>query len=207
VLTRVSNAVRIIGNLSRATLVLGAIAFGLATAGGAGAAPPPLANLFSGGFELIDHNGKPRSSAGFRGRFMLIFFGYTYCPTICPTNLQHMAQALEQLGDKAKNIQPIFITIDPARDTPGVLKDYLENFGTKFLGLTGTETQIRGVAKSYRVHRRKVIPDKSAPKDYLVDHSSLTLLIGPDGKFRTLFPHNTTGPVMARRMEKYLGSK
>ena len=178
----------------------------MATAGGAGAnpAPPPLANLFSGGFELTDHNGTPRSSKEFRGRFMLVFFGYTYCPTICPTNLQHMAQALEQLGDEAAKIQPIFITIDPARDTPGVLKDYVANFGDRFLGLTGSPAQIRRVAKSYRVHRRKVIPDKAAPADYLVDHSSLTLLIGPDGKFRTLFPHDTTGPVLAKRMEKYL---
>ena len=172
----------------------------------ASAAMPPLADLFSGDFDLIDHNETPRSSKDFRGRFMLIFFGYTYCPTICPTNLQHMAQALELLGDKAEKVQPIFITIDPARDTPGVLKDYLENFGTKFLGLTGTETQIRSVAKSYRVHRRKIILDKSAPQDYLVDHSSLTLLMGPDGKFRTLFPHDTTGSVMAKRMEKYLNA-
>ena len=168
------------------------------------ATPPPLANLFSGGFELTDHNGKSRSSNDFRGRFMMIFFGYTYCPTICPTNLQHMAQALDLLGKKADKVQPLFITIDPGRDTPEVLKDYVANFGTKILGLTGSEAQIRGVARSYRVHRRKVVPDGSDPEDYLVDHSSLTLLIGPDGKFRTLFPHDTTGQVMAKRMEKYL---
>jgi protein SCO1/2 len=170
------------------------------------AAPPALESLFSGGFELTDHNGTPRTSQEFRGRFMLIFFGYTYCPTICPTNLQQMAQALELLGDKAKKIVPIFITIDPKRDTPALLKEYMANFGPKFLGLTGTDAQIRAVTKSYRVHRRKVIPDTSAPQDYLVDHSSLTLLLGPDGKFRTLFPHNTTGPVMAKRMAKYLSA-
>jgi protein SCO1/2 len=117
-----------------------------------------------------------------------------------------MAQALELLGDKAKKIVPIFITIDPKRDTPALLKEYMANFGPKFLGLTGTDAQIRAVTKSYRVHRRKVIPDTSAPQDYLVDHSSLTLLLGPDGKFRTLFPHNTTGPVMAKRMAKYLSA-
>jgi protein SCO1/2 len=193
----------VVGSFLRVAIT--ALFLGAAAEVGAGTAPPALANLFSGGFDLTDHNGKPRSSEAFRGRFMLIFFGYTYCPTICPTNLQHMTQALELLGSRAKKIQPIFITIDPARDTPGVLKDYLANFGTGFLGLTGTENQIRRVAKSYRVHRRRVIPDKAAPKDYLVDHSSLTLLIGPDGKFRTLFPHDTTGPVMAKRMEKYLG--
>jgi protein SCO1/2 len=80
----------------------------------------------------------------------------------------------------------------------------MANFGLKFLGLTGTDAQIGAVTKGYRVHRRKVIPDTSAPEDYLVDHSRLTLLLGPDGKFRRLFPHNTTGPVMAKRMTKYL---
>jgi protein SCO1/2 len=200
--------VRIKRELLFAALLGGVVTIGLPPGnwGGstASAAPPPLANLFSGGFDLTDHHGNARSSKDFRGRFMMIFFGYTYCPTICPTNLQHMAQALALLGDKAKKVQPLFITIDPGRDTPAILNDYMANFGDRFLGLTGTESQIRAVAKSYRVHRRKVIPDKAAPDDYLVDHSSLTILIGPDGKFRTLFPHDTTGPVMARRMAKYL---
>jgi protein SCO1/2 len=195
-------------SMLRVALASGAVLLGPllggATGGGMAAAPPALESLFSGGFELTDHNGTPRTSQEFRGRFMLIFFGYTYCPTICPTNLQQMAQALELLGDKAKKIVPIFITIDPKRDTPALLKEYMANFGPKFLGLTGTDAQIRAVTKSYRVHRRKVIPDTSAPEDYLVDHSRLTLLLGPDGKFRRLFPHNTTGPVMAKRMTKYL---
>lgn len=172
--------------------------------GKAAAAPPPLANLFSGDFSLTDHNGKPRSSTEFRGRYMLIFFGYTHCPSICPTNLQHMAEALQHLGPKARAIQPIFITIDPKRDTPAILKDYMSHFGDNFLALTGTEAQIKSVARQYRVHRRKVIEDKTAPEDYLVDHSSLTLLLGPDGKFRTLFPHDTNGQIMAERMQKYL---
>ena len=166
--------------------------------------PPALEKLFSGGFNLVDHNGTPRSDRDFRGRFMLVFFGYTYCPTICPTNLQHMALALQALGKRAEKVQPLFITIDPARDTQAEIKAYMANFGERFLGLTGSEDQIRAAAKAYRVHRRKVIPDKSAPEDYLVDHSSLTLLIGPDGKFRTVFPHDTTGEVMAKRMAKYL---
>lgn len=168
------------------------------------ATPPALENLFSGGFTLVDHDGEPRSDRDFRGRYMLIYFGYTYCPTICPTNLQHMALALQTLGRKAGKVQPLFITIDPARDTPAEIKSYMANFGDRFLGLTGTETQIRAAARAYRVHRRKVVPDKAAPDDYLVDHSSLTLLIGPDGKFLTLFPHDTTGAVMAQRMAKYL---
>jgi protein SCO1/2 len=168
------------------------------------ATPPALENLFSGGFDLVDHNGEPRTHTDFRGRYLLIYFGYNYCPTICPTNLQHMALALQTLGRRAQNVQPLFISIDPARDTPNTIKEYVANFGERFLGLTGSEKQVRAAAKASRVHRHKVIPDKTAPEDYLVDHSSLTLLIGPDGKFLTLVPHDTSGAVMAQRMVKYL---
>jgi len=169
------------------------------------AVPPPLASLFGGPFQLVDHNGKSVSDKDFRGKFMLIYFGYTYCPDICPTNLQEMALALDALGMEAKKVQPIFISIDPGRDKPAELKEYVSNFGSGFVGLTGTEAQIRAVTKSYRVHRRKVIlPGQEATDDYFVDHSSLTHLVGPDGKFRTLFPHNTKGVVMAKRMRKYL---
>jgi cytochrome oxidase Cu insertion factor (SCO1/SenC/PrrC family) len=173
------------------------------------AAPPPLplASLFGGPFTLTDHNGQQRTDKDYRGKFMLIYFGYTYCPTICPTNLQHMALALKKLGPKAKSVQPLFITIDPRRDTPKLLKEYMTHFGENFVALTGTDDQLRAATKSFRVHRRKVIADKTAPEDYLVDHSSITFLMGPDGKFRTLFPHDTTGDVMAKRMAKYLTQK
>lgn len=167
--------------------------------------PLPLASLFGGPFQLVDHNGKPKSDKDFRGKFMLIYFGYTYCPDICPLNLQEMAFALEALGADAKKVQPIFISIDPGRDTPADLKEYVANFDGDFIALTGSEAQIQAVARSYRVHRRKVIlPDQETENDYLVDHSSITHLVGPDGKFRTLFPHNTKGVVMAERMRKYL---
>ena len=139
----------ITGSMLRVALASGAVLLGAllsgASGGSMGAAPPALENLFSGGFALTDHNGTPRTSQDYRGRFMLIFFCYTYCPTICPTNLHHMAQAIEQLGDKAKKIVPIFISIYPKIDTPAVLKDYMSNFGPKFLGLTGTDAQIRAV--------------------------------------------------------------
>ena len=169
------------------------------------AAPPlPLTSLFGGPFTLTDHNGKQRTDRDFRGKYMLIYFGYTYCPTICPTNLQHMALALKKLGPQAKSVQPLFITIDPRRDTPKLLKEYMSHFGPDFVALTETDEQLRAATKSFRVHRRKVITDKTAPADYLVDHSSITFLMGPDGKFRTLFPHDTTGDVMAQSMAKYL---
>lgn len=168
------------------------------------AGPPPLASLFGGPFSLIDHTGKIRRDTDFRGHFMLIYFGYTYCPDICPANLQHMADALDILADVSKNITPVFVSIDPGRDTPAVLKEYVANFGSRFVGLTGSEAQIRAVSKAYRIHRRKVLEKGEKDKtNYLVDHSSITYLMGPDGKFRTLFPHNTTGPVMAKRLKTY----
>lgn len=171
------------------------------------ASPPPLPKLFGGPFSLTDHNGTPRTDKDFLGTFMLIYFGYTFCPDICPANLQHCANAMDALGDKARRITPIFISIDPARDTPMVLKEYVANFGERFVGLTGSETQIRAVSKAYRIHRRKVLPAGETDKaNYLVDHSSITYLMGPDGKFVTLFPHNTPGDEMAKRISTYLTS-
>jgi len=167
-------------------------------------APPALESLFGGPFLLTDHNGKKRSAEDFRGRFMLIYFGYTTCPSICPANLQHMASALDQLGDKGENIVPIFVSIDPGRDRPDAVKEYVAHFGDRFVGLTGSEAEIGAVAKAYRVHRRKVIDKDGDPDDYLVDHASITYLMGPDGKFRTLFPHNTPGDVIAERIAGYI---
>ena len=116
-----------------------------------------------------------------------------------------MAAALEQLGDRAEGVVPVFVTVDPQRDTPDVLKAYVMQFGDRFVGLGGSEQQIRKVAKSFRLHRLKVVPEwASGPEDYLVDHSSLTFLIGPDGKVLTLFPHNTPAAIMAMRLRNYL---
>ena len=186
-------------------VTLAPIAAGQAPA--AASAPLPFEKLFGGPFELIDYNGIVRTDKDFRGKFMLIYFGYTSCPSICPTNLQHMAEALDALGEDANKIQPLFITVDPERDTQDVVKDYVGYFGPSFVGLTGSEAQVRRVAKAYRVHRRKIIEDNSAPDDYLVDHASLTLLVGPQGGFKTLFAHNTSGAVMAARIVKYLGEQ
>jgi len=170
----------------------------------AAATPPALESLFGGPFSLTDHTGVQRSDQDYRGKFMLIYFGYTTCPSICPTNLQHMADALDRLGGKAAGIVPIFVSIDPDRDRPDVLKDYVGHFGDGFVGLTGSEADVRAVAKAYRVHRRKVVEKDAEPQDYLVDHASITYLMGPDGKFRTLFAHNTPGKVIAERITGYL---
>ena len=106
--------------------------------------------LIGGSFELVDQTGKLRKDAEFRGKYMLVFFGYTHCPDFCPTGLQAMAEALDALGKDAEKIQPIFITIDPARDTPKVMKDYVANFHPRLLGLTGSAAQVAKAAKAYQ---------------------------------------------------------
>jgi len=137
-----------------------------------------------GPFQLTDHTGKPRGDTDFRGRYMLIYFGFTFCPDICPTTLAVMAEALDSMGPDGKNIVPILITIDPERDTPAVLADYMKAFGPNFVGLTGSVAEIKEVEKKFRVYAVKQPLDKSAPKDgnYGVDHSNVIYLVGPDGK-------------------------
>jgi protein SCO1/2 len=165
---------------------------------------PDLPIRFGGPFALTDHHGEPRTDRDFRGRFMLIQFGYTFCPDICPISLDTMSTALDLLGAAAEQVQPIFISVDPERDTPAALAEYVEHFHPRLLAMTGTEQAVRAVAKAYRVHRHKVVPDGTDPADYLVDHGSITYLMGPDGCFVTLFPYATTAEVMAEAIGRHL---
>jgi protein SCO1/2 len=137
-----------------------------------------------GPFRLTDHNGKTVTDADFRGRYMLIYFGYSFCPDVCPTTLAVMAQALEKLGGKSQRIVPILITIDPERDTPQVLNDYVKAFGPSFVGLTGSMAAIQDAEKKYRVYAVKKPLDsaKGSGGNYGVDHSSVLYLMGPDGR-------------------------
>ena len=170
--------------------------------------PPPLEALFGGPFELTDHNGRAVTDGTFRGRFTLLYFGYTFCPDLCPTNLLTMAQALEALGPEGGRVQPLFVTVDPERDGPAALRDYMAHFGPRFLGLRGTPAQTRAVLKAWRIHRRKVPAEAGADADdYLVDHATLTFLMGPDGKFRTLFPHDTRAEKMTATLRRYLAAE
>ena len=186
-----------------------------ATNGGAGAAappppssPPPLEALFGGPFSLTDHNGRAVTDETFRGRFTLLYFGYTFCPDLCPTNLLTMAEALESLGADGERVQPLFVTVDPERDDLPALSDYMAHFGPRFLALRGTPAQTRAVLKAWRIHRRKVPSEAGADADdYLVDHATLTFLMGPDGKFRTLFPHDTPAAKMAATLRRYLAAE
>jgi protein SCO1/2 len=141
-----------------------------------------------GPFHLVDQTGKSVSDADFRGRYVLLYFGYSFCPDVCPTTLSVMAQALDKLGGDGKRIVPVFITIDPQRDTPKVLGEYMKAFGPQFVGLTGSTAQIAAVEKEYRVYAVKKPIDPANPKrGYGMDHSSVIYLLGPDGKMISFY--------------------
>jgi protein SCO1/2 len=166
--------------------------------------PGDVAAVRIGGpFTLVDHHGRMVTDADFRGRYMLIYFGYTFCPDVCPTSLSRNFEALDLLGDKADAIVPILISVDPERDTPEHLRDYVTFFGDGLVGLTGSAEQIRAVADAYRVYYAKAKPE-STDAPYLVDHSSFTYLMAPDGRFVQFFRHETGAAEMAERLRKLL---
>lgn len=156
-----------------------------------------------GPFELIDQYGRTVTDKDFRGRPMLIYFGFAYCPDICPTSLARNAAALDLLGKQGEAIQPILITVDPERDTPEVLKSYAEAFDPRLIALTGSPEQIAAVAKAYRVFYKKV-EEGRGPGDYLIDHSAFTYLIDGDGHFRQFFRHDLSAEAMAERLRAAL---
>lgn len=156
--------------------------------------------LVGGPFSLTDHTGRRLTEKDFLGRHMLVFFGYTYCPDICPTELQVMTAAIEELGPAGENIQPVFVTIDPERDTPQVLASYVENFGSRLIGLTGTPEDIAAVARAYRVYYAKAPGGDAAA--YLMDHSSTIILMGPDGRFVRHFTYTTDAAALAAALKE-----
>jgi cytochrome oxidase Cu insertion factor (SCO1/SenC/PrrC family) len=160
--------------------------------------------LVGGPFELTAHTGRRVKDADFRGKYMLISFGYTYCPDVCPTELQVITAALDHLGDKGKDIQPIFVTIDPERDTPEALSKYMPNFHSRYLGLTGTWEDIEKVAKAYRVYYAKA--NGEAGDDYLMDHSSIIYLMDKKGTFLKHFSYGTDAKALAEDIEAAIES-
>lgn len=159
--------------------------------------------LVGGPFELVGKDGKTVTDQDFRGRHMLVFFGFTHCPDICPAELQVMAAAVEDLGADADKVVPIFISVDPERDTPEAVTAYVENFGPSFVGLTGSPEAIAEAAKAYRVTYRK-FQDESMGDNYSVDHSSLVYLMGPDGEYITHIPYGTPADKMTETLRRYL---
>ena len=161
--------------------------------------------LVGGPFSLTDQNGKRVTEKDFLGKYMLVFFGYTYCPDVCPTELQVMMAALDTLGTDAGRIQPVFVSIDPERDKPEVLKAYVGNFGPRLIGLTGTPEEVAAAAKAYRVYYAKA-GNASASTDYLMDHSSIIYLMGPDGHFVKHVPYTTDAGKLAQELKEAIGS-
>lgn len=148
----------------------------------------PVAGMsLGGGFSLIDHNGQAVTEADYAGKYQLIYFGFTYCPAICPTELQKITQVLKKLEpEQAEKIQPLFITIDPERDTPAVMKEYVALFHDRLVGLSGSVEQIEQVKKDYRIYATKV-PDPDSPDDYTMDHSSYIYFMDPQGQLVGLY--------------------
>ena len=157
-----------------------------------------------GAFTLTDHNGNRVKDTSFHGKYTLMFFGYTYCPDVCPTTLTTVSEALDLMGDDAKKIQPLFITVDPDRDKPEDLKSYLEHFHSSFVGLTGTRPEIDKITKSFRIYAAKAQENKEDPEDYLMDHSAVSYMMRPDGSFETFFSHGMTAESIAIKIKDHL---
>jgi cytochrome oxidase Cu insertion factor (SCO1/SenC/PrrC family) len=159
-----------------------------------------------GPFTLTNHLGEQVTDESFRGRPMLIYFGFTYCPDVCPASLQVMGAALDQLpADDAAKFQPLLISVDPERDTPEALADYVsaEVFPDNLMGLTGTEEQIRDAAAAYRVFYQRV-EDDATMAEYLIDHLSVIFLMDANGEFAEIFPHGTAPATVASRLQQFL---
>ena len=152
-----------------------------------------------GPFTLENGSGQTVTDRSFRGKYMLVYFGYTYCPDVCPTTLNEVAGALEQLGPKAKLIQPLFITVDPARDTPAAIRQYVHAFTPQLMGLTGTPEQIDRVEREYRVYSAKRVTGPG-PNDYTMDHSSVLYLMGPNGQFIAPIDAEETASQLAKKL-------
>jgi protein SCO1/2 len=190
---------------NRLILLAGALAASLATSacsrssngGGGGTVASSGEALIGGPFQLVDQNGKPTDQNVLKGKWSAVFFGYTYCPDVCPTTLQALAQAETKLGAKANQLQVVFISVDPERDTPTQMKTYLSTpaFPKGTIGLTGTPAQVAAAAKAYRVYYQK----DGAGDGYSVAHSSVVYLMNPAGKFdRALTESQTPSEVAAQ---------
>jgi protein SCO1/2 len=187
----------LIGGLVALTVLSGGrerLFAGLPTAGKA---------LVGGPFSLVDHTGRRVTDKDFRGRYMLVYFGFTYCPDVCPSGLQVIAAALQKLGPKADRITPIFITVDPERDTPAQLAEYVKSFDSRLIGLSGTPQEADAAAKAYRVYYKKVQDEKSTA-GYTFDHTSIIYLMDPNGAYITHFSHTISVDTLAERLAKVL---
>ena len=193
--------------MRRPQYLIGALAGCILLAGLATAAillRPGAASQSGGGvqiggpFALVDGTGKTVTDKDFRGRFMLVYFGFTHCPDVCPTTLSDMASALDKLPKDARaRVAPLFITVDPARDVPAVMGDYAHAFGPEFVGLTGSDTQVAAADQEYHVYAAK---HPLTHGDYGMDHSSILFVMGPDGGFLGVISDGAKPGEIAQRL-------
>jgi protein SCO1 len=155
-----------------------------------------------GPFALIDHTGRPRTDKDFRGKLLLIYFGYSYCPDVCPTDLQQIGLAVDRLGPDGEAVQPLFITLDPERDTAAHLADYVPLFHPRLIGVTGSAEEIRRAALAYKVYYARYYPPGSP--DYVIDHSSFIYLVDESGTYIGFFPTGTTADRMIEIIRLHL---
>ncbi len=165
-------------------------------------AKPIAGSTVGGAFSLVDGAGKPVTEKSWPGKYKLVFFGFTSCPEICPTTLTAIGGALEKLGDKAKEIQPLFITTDPGRDTPEVVNAYVKNFDPRIAGLTGTPEQLKAAEQTYKVYAAKRETDGG--KDYTVDHSAFVYFMSPDDKMLAIMKGDAGASTIAEKIEPLL---
>ncbi len=159
---------------------------------------------FARGFTLTDHNGQARTLADFKGKVVAVFFGYIHCPDVCPTTLADFSLALQQLGSQAERVQVIFVTVDPHRDTPDLLKQFVPAFNPGFLGMYADEATLKQLAHEY-----KVVYQKTSAKgvdDYLVDHSAGTYIYDPQGHLRLLMPYGSSPDAIAQDLKTLLAA-
>lgn len=160
--------------------------------------------LIGGAFTAVDQTGRQVSEKDYLGRWTIFYFGYTFCPDVCPLGLQVITEALEQLpGPVRQNIIPIFVTVDPERDTVPVMASYVSNFVPGMVGLTGTVEQMEALKRAWRVYARKA--EGGTATDYLVDHSAFTYLMDPKGNYVTHFGHDVTADQLAARLKSLVG--
>ncbi len=168
-------------------------------------APAGRAESFAGlggEFTLTAHTGEPVSLSDFRGQVVLIYFGFTYCPDVCPIHLTLISAALDRMGRRAQDIQPLFVTVDPARDTPEAMAPYVSYFADNLIGLTGAEEEVLGVASAYAVGRQ-IVGDPAAD-DYTINHSSVIYVVGREGEIIDLLNADVTPDQLAAQLRRLL---
>lgn len=162
--------------------------------------------LIGGEFNLTNHKGEPVTDKDFRGKYMMVSFGYTFCPDVCPAELQLMTDAMEKLGDKQSDVVPMFISIDPTRDTVEQMRDYVSNFHPRFVGLTGTEAQIKKAAEAYHVFYAKAETGNADDENYLMDHSAFIYLMDRNGEYLRHFPYGINADDLAAAIAKVVSA-